>query len=160
MNEREHALKLHAQGEYNTYSALQRINDDKRQDQRISKKEFLKRLRNAGFLSAGFSSKPHDPNHNKPHKWVREMGWARKEQLAFIHKGTEITGYYDIAVYTQQGMQIIEKIICNPEFNLHKYRNMHEQTQDQPIIKVNDKIRSEQAADDFRANLDQLFKAS
>ena len=116
MNEIEHAQLLRESGEYNTHSALLHIN--KARKEKLTKKQFLEKLRRAYFLNTGVTGKPHDPKQNKPFStWVKE-GFARVDRFTYQHRGSENTGEYTVAVFTEDGMMHIEKIISDDNYSM------------------------------------------
>ena len=161
MNEQEHANKLAEEGEYNTLSALARINEGKTKADRLTKTEFYKRLRHAGFLGTGFTSKPHDPIHNKPFKWIREKGFSKKEKLSYHPKGNEdVTHYYEVAVYTKEGIKVIERIINEPEFNLHSLKVEAQKPAPPPKPTPREIEKSKEQHNRFLDEFHNIFKAS
>ncbi len=160
MNEIQHAEKLQENGLFNTYSALQHLNFGKPKKDHIKKKDFYEKLRRAGFLSLGMTKKPHDPTHNKPLKWIREKGWARIETLNYeTGEDIRITHSYNVAIYTMEGMDIIEKIINDENFCLHKQRYLAEKPKPAPKPTIDQVKKNDAAGLQSIAEIKDLLKA-
>jgi len=158
---REEQLKLCDSGEYTADTLLTAINLGKKQSDRISKKKLLDSLRKSGFLGTGFTAKPHDPIHNKPPKWVREQHWARiAENQYLVTKGQKQEQQaYRFAVFTSEGLAIIERILFEKDFRLSTLKQKLEQQQHKPEPKLSEEEKqlSEEAKEKALAELDQLF---
>ncbi len=147
MNEIKHAEELRETGEYNAHSALLRVNKGRQKEDKLTKKQFLEKLRRAYFLNTGATGKPHDPKQNKPFSiWVKE-GFARVARFTFNHKDSEKTGEYTVAVFTEKGMEHIEKIISDSNYSMLPLKLQLEKQQEQPAPSEWEKEQQRQASE-------------
>ncbi|ODS24409.1 hypothetical protein AB835_03670 [Candidatus Endobugula sertula] len=98
MNAIKLAKELH---ETDAHSALLRVNKGRKQEDKLTKKQFLEKLRRAYFLNTGATGKSHNPQQNQPFSiWMKER-FARVARFTFNHKGSE-TAYNQHSQYLKE----------------------------------------------------------
>lgn len=132
MNEVKHAEELRETGEYNAHSALLRVNKGRKKENKLTKKQFLEKLRRAYFLNTGATGKPHDPKQNKPFKTWVDQGLARTERFTYQQKNSDKEGEYKVVVFTEKGMEYIERIINDSNYSMLPLKLKLEKQQEQP----------------------------
>jgi hypothetical protein len=158
MNQIEHAEKLRETGEYNAHSALLRVNKLLNKESKLNKTQFLQKLRRAYFLNTGVIGKPHDPKQNKPFSTWINQGFARIEKFDYQQKGSEKTGEYTVAVFSEKGMDYVEKIINDDNYTMLPLKLKLEKQQQQPVITEFEKDKERAASEIARqAAIQQLF---
>jgi len=151
-------------GDYTADTLLTALNIGKRGDARINKKQLLHKLRRAGFLGTGQSTRKEDPIHNKAPRWVIEKGWAKNQTQSYlVTKGqNQIEVEYKSVLVTTQGLPIVERILNEPEFSLLSLKQQHQQTEQPttPALTPEQKKASAQAAAKEISAINSLLKAS